>query len=127
MPDDRDNGRLGSPRFSPWPAARPALFPLRPCVRFLGPSLRAVGSLPGRFCVSNASLILPWRHLCVAAMQYGRDSNAIWLGLFPRESELRQMSHPNDVIGEELCCYCLAEASCLGCGFEGLDFVTVRW
>jgi hypothetical protein len=29
-----------------------------------------------------------------------------------------------NVIGEQLCCYWLAEASCLGFGFYGLDFVT---
>lgn len=28
------------------------------------------------------------------------------------------------MIGEELCCYWFAEASCLGFGFEGLDFIT---
>jgi Family of unknown function (DUF5681) len=46
MRDDGENGRLGSPTFLPWPAARPAVFRLRPCVRLLGLYLRALGSLP---------------------------------------------------------------------------------
>jgi hypothetical protein len=35
MPDDADNARLGSQRFSPWPGARLALFP-EPSARLLG-------------------------------------------------------------------------------------------
>src|SRR5262249_2843370 len=52
MSDGGDGGRLGSPRFSPWLADRLGLFPLRPCVRFLCTSLRAVGTLPGFCCMA---------------------------------------------------------------------------
>jgi hypothetical protein len=53
-----EDARLGSPRFSPWPAGRPALLGLRPCWRLFDTDLQAidslVGTLPGasfcRFC-----------------------------------------------------------------------------
>jgi hypothetical protein len=45
-----ENARLRSPRVLPW-TIRPALLPLRPCVRLLGLCLRAIGSLSGRVCV----------------------------------------------------------------------------
>src|SRR5262249_19675659 len=39
--------RLEGPRAAPWPAGPPARFGLRPCARFLGTGLRAVGTVPG--------------------------------------------------------------------------------
>jgi putative ABC transport system substrate-binding protein len=36
-----------SPRFPPWPATRPAHFPLRLCAMSLGICLLVVGTLPG--------------------------------------------------------------------------------
>jgi len=39
--------RLEGPRAVPWPAGPPARFGLRPCARFLGTGLRAVGTVPG--------------------------------------------------------------------------------
>jgi hypothetical protein len=58
MRDEANNARLGSPRFSPWPAGRPGLFPLRPCGRLVGTGLQAIGSLVGTlpgvpFCGSS--------------------------------------------------------------------------
>jgi hypothetical protein len=84
MRDDGENGRLGSPTFLPWPAARPACFRLRPCVRLLGLYLRALGSLslvsPALF--SGSSVLVRSLVACAKA----RSS-----GLFPRESELPHM------------------------------------
>src|SRR5262249_16033604 len=44
--DDADgiNGRLGSPRISPFLTARSALFPLRPCGRVVGIGTHAIGN-----------------------------------------------------------------------------------
>jgi hypothetical protein len=57
MRDDGENGRLGSPIFLPWPAARPAAFRLSPGMRLLGLSLRALGNLslvfPALVCDSS--------------------------------------------------------------------------
>jgi hypothetical protein len=44
--------------------------------------------------------------------------------LFPQESELRHYAQSTDVIGEELWAEGLFKPSCLGFGFEGLDFIT---
>jgi hypothetical protein len=60
MRDDGENGRLGSPTFLPWPAARLAVLRLRPCVRLLGLYLRALGSLAlvSAALVSGASVLI---------------------------------------------------------------------
>jgi hypothetical protein len=52
---------------------------------------------------------------------YRRNGNAIWPGLFVRESELRH----NVIIirRDRRRAEGLLETSCLGFGFEGLDFV----
>jgi hypothetical protein len=47
MPDDGDDAQLGSPRVSPWPVGRPALFRLRRCGRRVDTGLQAIGSLVG--------------------------------------------------------------------------------
>jgi hypothetical protein len=41
---DGNNGRLGSPRISPFLTTRPALFPLRPCGRVVGIGRQAYAS-----------------------------------------------------------------------------------
>jgi hypothetical protein len=47
MPDEGGNAWLGSPRFLPWPAGRPVLFPLRRSGRPDDTGLQAIGSLVG--------------------------------------------------------------------------------
>jgi hypothetical protein len=48
----REDGRLETPTFSPWPAGWPALFRLRPCGRLVDTGLQAIGSIPGSFSFS---------------------------------------------------------------------------
>ena len=47
MPDDGDNARQGSPKFSPCSADQPALLSLRQCGRLADIGLQVVGSLVG--------------------------------------------------------------------------------
>jgi hypothetical protein len=67
MPDDGDNARLGTPKFSLFPAARPALLLMRPCRRHFDIGLQAIGSLVGT---------LPGASFC------GRQFGTLPAGLF---------------------------------------------
>jgi hypothetical protein len=69
----------------PWPAARPAVFRLSPCMRLLGLYLRALGRLP---LVSPA--LSPSSH--PLAGRHSACTKAIWSGPFLRESELRHLA-----------------------------------
>jgi len=79
---DGNNGRLGSPRISPFLTARPALFPLRPCGRVVGIGRQAIGNLFGT--LPTTSLCLSWfycyvcERVCVGAgLGYAASLSAI--------------------------------------------------